>query len=145
TARELVEALEPILAAAPETWSAVPLDGPTLRQVGVPREPVRIDTYPGRPPERRTDARIPSSIPAGINGQRDLKHTALIHNASRGGALLVTRHQCQPGQNPILTLHVSGDFNGQEVAAEVLRVEARHADPIWKFEVGVRFYVPLGE
>jgi len=146
SAREFVEALEPLLARPRDEWNDPPSSGPTLRQVGAPREPVlRIDTYPGRPPDRRSEARIPSSIPAGINGQRDLRHTALIHNASRGGALLVTRHQCHPGQELVLTLHVSGAFHGQDVSAEVVRVEARHADPIWKFEVGVRFPVPLAE
>jgi serine/threonine protein kinase len=121
TARALVEGLEPLLVHAEEDWNDTPSAGLTLRQVGVAREPVlRMDAYPGHPPERRVEARVPSSIPAGINGQRDLRHTALIHNASRGGALLVTRHQCHPGQE-------------------------RLADPIWKFEVGVRFAEPLSE
>ena len=144
TARALVEALEPLLAQPQDDWNDTPSTGPTLRQVGAPRDPVlRMDAYPGRPPERRSGARIPSSIPAGINGQRDLRHTALIHNASSGGALLVTRHQCHPGQKLLLTLHVTGPFHGQDVTTEVVRVEARHNDPIWKFEVGVRFEEPL--
>ena len=57
----------------------------------------------------------------------------------------MTRHRCHPGQELILTLHVSGDFNGEDVTAEIMRVEARHDDPIWKFEVGVRFAEPLSE
>jgi serine/threonine protein kinase len=146
TARELLDALEPLLEQPADDWNQTPSGGPTLRQYGASREPVvRMDTYLTRPPERRAQARIPSSIPAGINGQRDLRHTALIHNASRSGALLVTRHRCHPGQELILTLHLSGDFNGQDVTGEIMRVEARRDDPIWKFEVGVRFAEPLSE
>ena len=57
TARELVEALEPLLDAPADAWTEAPVDGPTLRLVGASREPVRIDAYPGRPPERRSETR----------------------------------------------------------------------------------------
>ena len=146
TAEELVEALEPILRVPRDEWNDTPVGGPTLREVRDRQQPaLRLDTYPGVPPERRTEMRIPSSIPAGINGQRDLRHTALIHNTSRSGALLATRHPCHPGQELVLTLHWSGEHHGESVNATVVRVEARRDDPIWKFDVGVRFEAPLAD
>jgi serine/threonine-protein kinase len=146
SAEELVDALEPILREPREDWTATPSHAPTLREVRAERQAVlRLDTYPGVPPERRAEVRVPSSIPAGINGQRDLRHTALIHNASRTGALLATRHPCHPGQELGLTLHWSGQHHGHNVSAVVVRVEVRQGDPIWKFDVGVRFEAPLDD
>ena len=103
-----------------------------------------FDTYPGEPPERRSDVRVPSSIPAGIDGKRDLRHTALIHNASRTGALLATRHPCEPNQEIVLTLHLKGPDEGEDVSARVVRI-APLTESLWKYEVGVQFETPLSE
>jgi serine/threonine protein kinase len=140
TARALVDALEPVLRDADEHAT------PPGRQPFAPANPRSIRTYPGVPPaERRKDDRVPSSIPAGINGERDLRHTALIHNASRNGALLATRHQCHPGDVLELALQLGGKHHGESVSAHVVRVRARTGDPIWRFDVGVRFDVPLAD
>ena len=144
TAKELVEDLEPLIGPlAPTTW----FDSPRKESARSmhPSEPaLRLETFPGEPPERREELRIPSSIPAGINRKRDLKHTALIHNASRGGALLVTRHQCQPNQQLVLTIHTRSPDEGEIVFARVVRILTRE-DPMWKYEVGVQFETPLSD
>jgi hypothetical protein len=105
---------------------------------------LRFDTIPGEPPERRGDIRVPSSIPAGINRQRDLRHTALIHNASRTGALLATRQRCEPNQELVLTLHIQGLEKGEDVSARVVRVEPI-VGTMWRYEVGVQFATPLSD
>jgi hypothetical protein len=116
------------------------LDEPTQRHV--PTGPLAFDTYPGSPPERRGETRVSSSIPAAINRKRDLRHTALIHNASRTGALLATRHPCEPNQELLLTLHLTGPEEGEDVLARVVRVAPLQGS-MWKFEVGVQFDTPL--
>ncbi|HEY3499488.1 MAG TPA: serine/threonine-protein kinase [Polyangiaceae bacterium] len=144
TARELVEDLEPLIGPlAPDDWFEAPRKGLPPPPRG-PEPALRLETFPGTPPERREEIRIPSSIPAGINRKRDLRHTALIHNASRGGALLVTQHHCQPNQQLVLTLHVRNPHEGEIVFARVVRVIPRE-DPLWQFEVGVQFETPLSE
>jgi serine/threonine-protein kinase len=144
SARELVEQLEPLLGPlAPTDWFSAPLV-PSTRRDRRPEPALRLETFPGSPPERREEVRIPSSIPTGINRKRDLSHTALIHNASRGGALLVTRHACQPNQQLVLTIHVKSAEEGEIVFARVVRVSTRN-DPMWQFEVGVQFETPLSE
>ena len=107
-------------------------------------EQLKFDTFPGEPPERRSDARVPSTIPAGIDGKRDLSHIALIHNASRNGALLATKQYCEPNQEIVLTLHLKGPDEGEDITARVVRVEPL-ADSMWSFEVGVQFETPLPE
>lgn len=144
TAKEMVEALEPVLGPlAPTDWFDAPRpDLPPRTRESEPA--LRIETFPGTPPERREDVRMPSSIPAGINRRRDLQHTALIHNASRSGALLVTRYPCQPNQQLVLTIHTKSAHEGDIVFARVVRVMQRD-DPLWKFEAGVHFENPLSD
>jgi serine/threonine-protein kinase len=142
SARALVDALEPLLAAGAAFEDEGPLDEPTTRNLI--SGPLRFDTIPGEPPERRGDIRVPSSIPAGINRQRDLRHTALIHNASRTGALLATRQRCEPNQELVLTLHIQGLEKGEDVSARVVRVEPI-VGTMWRYEVGVQFATPLSD
>jgi serine/threonine protein kinase len=137
TVGELCDTLESLLARTDE-----PIDEITQRHV--PTGPLAFDTYPGSPPERRGDARVSSSIPAAINRKRDLRHTALIHNASRTGALLATRHRCEPNQELLLTLHLRGPNEGDDVLARVVRVVPL-TGAVWKYEVGVQFDTPLPE
>jgi serine/threonine-protein kinase len=140
-AREFVEALEPILAMPPD-HAGDALEEPT--RLHLRSEPMKFDTFPSEPPERRGDVRVPSSIPAGINRKRDLRHTALIHNASRTGALLATRQSCEPNQQLLLTLHLKSADEGEDVSARVIRVTPLNSS-IWRFKVGVQFDTPLSE
>ena len=142
SARAFVDALEPLLAAGAAYEDDGPLDEPTQRNLA--SEPLRFDTIPGAPPERRADVRVPSSIPAGIDRQRDLRHTALIHNTSRTGALLATRQRCEPNQELVLTLHLRGPDQGEDLAARVVRIEPI-IGTMWRYEVGVQFEKPLSD
>jgi hypothetical protein len=142
SARELVAALEPILALTPGHGGDEELDEPT--RLHLRSEPLKFETFPGDAPDRRREVRIPSSFPAGINRKRDLKHTALIHNTSRTGALLATRRSCEPNQMLLLTLHLKGPDEGEDVWARVVRVTPLKGS-MWRFEVGVHFEPPLSE
>ena len=136
---ELAEALRPLLLQTDERPrdTALPVLAPQF-------ETVRIDAYASTPSDRRGDVRMPSSIPVGIDGRRDTRNVALLYNASRGGALLATRRSWQPEQLVLLTLYLDDAFEGESLQAFVVRVSQRD-DPIWKFEVGVRFEQPLSE
>ena len=142
TAKELVDALESLLVHDPDGGDESADEQPTERNL-VP-EQLRFETFPGEPTERRADVRVPSSIPAGLDGKRDLRHTALIHNASRTGALLATRQRCEPNQAIVLTLHLKGPEQGEDIAARVVRI-APLTGSMWRFEVGVHFDTPLSE
>jgi serine/threonine protein kinase len=140
TATDLALSLETLLASAPDDEAE--LEEPTQRNLLAER--LTFDTFPGAPPERRAEVRVPSSIPAGLNRQRDLRHTALIHNASRTGALLATRQICELNQELVLTLHLKGPDSGEDISARVVRV-TRLSGTMWRFEVGVRFETPLSD
>lgn len=86
----------------------------------------------------RGEVRVPSSIPAAINGQRDFPNTALVYNTSRSGALLTTQRPRRPEQALELKLHLDSPTEGELVSAHVVRVSPRD-DPFWKFEIAVRF------
>ncbi|HTQ06083.1 MAG TPA: serine/threonine-protein kinase [Polyangiaceae bacterium] len=146
SAKGLVSALKPILQRPQNDWSPSPARNVPRRR-GDPDDErtLEIETFPGQPQERRSDARVSSSIPAGINGRRDIRHTALIHNASRRGALLATRHRCHPDETITLSLQLQGPHHGALVHAKVVRVAARANDSIWKFDVGVQFDPPLAD
>jgi serine/threonine protein kinase len=141
---EFTAGLEPVLQQPRDAWVQDTSDGPTTRYTRPAPEPVTVvEAFPVDQPDRRADARFPSSIPAGINGRGDLRHVALVHNTSRSGALLVTRNAYAPHESLILALQLYGEHRGQEVAAEVVHVEPRSEDPIWRYNVGVRFKSPL--
>jgi serine/threonine protein kinase len=146
SAKEMIDALDPVLASAPD-----PDSKPTSRPPELVREDsdnditVRILTSSSRASDRRIEERMPSSIPAAINGQRDLRHTGVIRNASRSGALLSTRHRCYPEQQLTLTLFVHGPQQGVVVQARVVRVAVRPSESVWRFDVGVKFEPPLEE
>ncbi len=143
SAQEMVDALRPLLGpgANPE-WTGREEDEAET-QILRPRA-LHLHTFPSTQPERRREVRFPSSIPAAIDGQRDLKHTAIIHNASRTGALLLTGHACQLEQELILTLHLDSAHHGEVVPARVTRIR-RRLDAIWRYEVGVRFVETLSD
>jgi serine/threonine protein kinase len=144
TARELVDSLREVLEPA--------IAEQALRRGRGDSEPVEpelaagpIESYPARRSERRSDSRRPSSIPAGIDGARDLKHIALIQNISRTGALLSTRFSCELGRELTLNIHATRRDLGHNMRARVVRVERRppeHAQ-LWRYDVGVQFVVVL--
>lgn len=137
TAGELARELRPLLETSGEWFrharpSAVAPESVTLR----------VDAFLTTPVDRRENARLPSSIPAAIDGRRDDRNTALIYNASRSGALLVTRRSWGVGQIIRLSLHLDSPDRGELVDAAIVRASERE-DPFWKFEIGVRFAEPL--
>jgi serine/threonine protein kinase len=142
TARDFVEALREVLEPA--------IAEQALRRGRVDSEPELgtrpVESYPAtRRSERRRDSRRPSSIPAGIDGARDLKHVALIQNVSRTGALLGTRIGCEVGRELTLNIHASRRDLGYNVRARVVRVDRRPPEhsQLWRYDVGVQFVVFL--
>jgi serine/threonine protein kinase len=140
TAGELWDALRLVLEA-PHEW--VGTDTPAS-SAGGDEDTQRIEAFPSSASDRRSEARIPSSIPAAIDGQRDMRNTALVYNASRSGALLTTQRSWRPQQVLELNLHLDSPTDGAVVSAQVVRVSPR-ADPFWMFDVAVRFVEPLSE
>jgi serine/threonine-protein kinase len=143
TARELVDALREVL----EPVRAAPVSGSSVAESqpgGLPGRPLQVYS-PSKSAERRSDVRRPSSVPAGINGARDLKHVALIQNISRTGALLCTRLSCVVGSELTLNLHATERDSGQSVRARVVRVEplSQEQTRLWRYDVGVEFVVIL--
>jgi serine/threonine protein kinase len=135
SAGELAEALRLVLGASQE-WVG---NDAVSREQGSERDTHRIDAFPSSAAgERRGEVRIPSSIPAAIDGQRDFPNTALVYNASRSGALLTTQRSWDPEQELELKLHLDSPTDGELISARVVRV-SRRDDPFWKFEVAVRF------
>lgn len=141
TANELAEALRVVLDAPPEEWVG---DDPPRSARSSELATQRVDAFPSAPSERRAEARVPSSIPAGIDGQRDFANTALVYNASRSGALLTTQRSWPPEQVLELRLHLDSPTEGALVSAQVVRASPRD-DPFWRFEIAVRFAHPLPE
>lgn len=140
TAQELASALRPVLEA-PAGWVGQDRDP---QHDDLDAETLRVEAFPSSPAERRSESRVPSSIPAAIDGQRDFPHTALVYNTSRSGALLATQRAWKPEQALELRLHIDSPTDGEVVTARVVRVSPRD-DPYWKFEVAVRFSEPLAE
>jgi serine/threonine protein kinase len=143
TARELVDGLREVL----EPVAAVPASSPpgSESQPGeLAGRPLQVYP-PSKSVERRSDVRRPSSIPAGINGARDLRHVALIRNISRTGALLSTRLSCELGCELTLNIHAKERDTGQSVRARVVRVDRRSPEQarLWRYDVGVEFVVVL--
>lgn len=87
----------------------------------------------------------PSSIPAAINGKRDINHIALIANIGPTRAVLWTRHRARVGQRIQLTLHFDDETEGETTLAEVVAVDDNRGNrpDIWPCEVTVRFAQPL--
>jgi serine/threonine protein kinase len=140
TAQELTTALRAVLEE-PAGW--VGRDRGTLASAKH-EETLRVEAFPSSSAERRSESRVPSSIPAAIDGQRDFPHTALVYNTSRSGALLATQRAWKSEQALELRLHIDSPTDGEVVTAQVVRVSPRD-DPYWKFEVAVRFTDPLTE
>jgi serine/threonine-protein kinase len=144
TARELEEELRPLIGPGAKRAWVGPLDGDTLPFKSRPTSTLHVPTYPSPEPEERTVTSIPSAIPAGIDGKRDLRHAALLCETQRAGASLFTRHPFRIGQALILTLHLDSADVGDDVEAHVTQVTP-HEQAVWKYRVTVRFEQPLSE
>ncbi|MBN2194504.1 MAG: protein kinase [Polyangiaceae bacterium] len=142
TAKDLADALTDVLVwAGDEPFHLTPA-GQELR----PQAPVVIDAFSSSfEPHLRSAERFPSTIPAALNGQRDLGHVALITNISRSGALLWTRRECAVGEGLQITIHFDDEHAGVTTEARVVRAAARpRVEPhLWTYEVAVRFRSPL--
>ncbi|HEY0467423.1 MAG TPA: serine/threonine-protein kinase [Polyangiaceae bacterium] len=140
SARQLSAELRPVLDL-PRDWLGA--DTPAALEEADERT-LRVHPAAGSPFERRGSARVSSSIPAAIGGQRDLRNTALIYNTSRSGALLATRRSWAGQETITLTLHLDSAYEGDTVLAQIVRVAERDS-PFWKFDVAIRFVEPLSE
>jgi serine/threonine protein kinase len=149
TARELVSSLSDLLERALREGTV-----PFFASEDIPEEEesplpsAALETYPSqRFRERRGEARHVSSIPAGIDGGRDLFHVALIQNISPRGALLSTRLRCEVGRDLTLNIHATSSEIGQSVLGRVVRVARWPAEraAFWRYDVAVQFRVPLPE
>jgi serine/threonine protein kinase len=110
------------------------------------RTPIRLQAFSTHnEPRLRVNERIPSNIPAALDGQRDLHHVALVANISRTGALLWTRLELEVGQQLDLAIHFDDEVQGYETLAVVVRTSRRPpgANALWLFDVAVRFVEPL--
>ena len=137
TATQLADALRPLLEA-PRQW----LGKDAAVSGELDEETVRIPAHVSSSGDRRSELRIPSSIPTSIDGQRDFPNTALVYNTSRSGALMATQTAWEPAQVLELELYLDSPTEGELVSAQVVRVSPR-TDSFWKFEVAVRFVEPL--
>jgi len=138
TAKQMAAELRPVLEK-PRDWLGVDRK-PSANQTRT----LLVDASATSPFERRGESRVPSSIPAAVDGQRDLQNTAVIYNASRSGALLATRRGWQPGETIALTLHLDSAYVGETVHAHIVRVTPRES-PLWKFDVAVCFEGALSD
>ncbi len=99
------------------------------------------------PSERRIGVRHFACFPAHIERTGDAKRTAMMHDLSITGALLVVNAKLAPGDVVSLQLHVSGDADTRtrSTHARVVRVEPLEpaARGIWSHRVAVQFDQPL--
>jgi eukaryotic-like serine/threonine-protein kinase len=91
------------------------------------------------------EPRRSSSIPAAINGRRDMNHIALIAKISERSAVLWTRHKAEPGQAMRLTLHLEDESEGWTTFADVVAVNESQGErpEMWPCEMTVRWVTPL--
>jgi serine/threonine-protein kinase len=107
----------------------------------------RFSAYPSNPSTNESLLHRPNaSVPAAINGQRDMDHVALIAKLSRTTGILWTRHRSEVGHWIRLTVHFDDEQRGHTTLAKVLRVsDAPNATrpSLWNYELTVRFAQPL--
>jgi eukaryotic-like serine/threonine-protein kinase len=139
SAKQFASELQPVLDL-PRDW----LEGNGPASLEEEDRTLRVYPSAGSPFDRRASARLPSSIPVSLDGQRDLRNAALIYNASRSGALLATRRRWECEQTIALTLHLENAYEGDCVLAQVVRVAERDS-PLWKFDVAIHFTEPLSD
>lgn len=95
------------------------------------------------PSERRSGARHFACFPAHIARTGDVQHTAMMHDLSVSGAMLVVNVRLSVGDVVSLQLHVSGnaDARTRSTHARVVRVERLEpaARGLWSHRVAVQF------
>lgn len=108
-------------------------------------EPPTVPNVIAYPSSEEREHQRPSSIPAAINGRRDINHIALIAQIGDRGAVLWTRHRSEVGGSIRLTLHFDNETQGHTTFAEIVAVSDDRADrpDMWPYEVRVRFAQPL--
>jgi hypothetical protein len=124
------------------------------------RTEVRWEAIDGRLGEVHKDDRTPSSerrigvrhfacFPAHIARSGDVQRTAMIHDLSISGAMLVVNAKLTVGDVVSLQLHVSGDADARtrSTHARVVRVERLEpaARGLWSHRVAVQFDETLGD
>lgn len=94
-------------------------------------------------PERRTDVRKLSCIPAYVESNQ--QHLALIRDVSLTGALLFTRSKFEVGEPVHLSLYLAeGAKEARRADGRVVRAVERAGDrDVWNYEVGVQFDEPI--
>ena len=101
------------------------------------------------PSERRIGVRHFACFPAHIERTGDVKRTAMMHDLSVTGALLVVNARLAVGDVVSLQLYVSGDADARtrNTHARVVRVEPLEpaARGIWSHRVAVQFGEPLDD
>jgi hypothetical protein len=102
-----------------------------------------------RTSERRIGVRHFACFPAHIARSGDAKLTAMMHDLSTSGALLVVNARLTVGDVVSLELHVSGDVDARtrSTHARVVRVEPLEpaARGIWSHKVAVQFDEALAD
>lgn len=97
--------------------------------------------------ERRIGVRHFACFPAHIERTGDVKRSAMMHDLSISGAMLVVNAVLAVGDVVSLQLHVSGDADARTRAtlARVVRVERLEpaARGLWSHRVAVQFDEPL--
>ena len=101
---------------------------------------------PGENRERRSAKRSPSSIPAALDGRRDMSSLGLTRDISESGALLLTRRAYQPGQRVHIDLYLKGDV-AISTAGQVVRISSRSGSDarLWRYRVAIRFEKRIGD
>jgi hypothetical protein len=99
------------------------------------------------PSERRIGVRHFACFPAHVQRPDGSKRTAMMHDLSETGALLVIRTQLEVGDRVSLELYVHGDPDSPTRAtpARVVRVEPLEPAAVgpWSHRVAVQFDDPL--
>lgn len=93
-----------------------------------------------------SDERLITSIPAAINGRRDMDHVALVAELSRRKGILWTSCRVPVGETIHLALLFGSEEIGHMTAAVVETFSAENSDrrpEMWPFELVVRFETPL--
>jgi hypothetical protein len=108
-----------------------------------PRDPDEMS-----PSERRLGYRHLACFPAYVERPDGEKRTAMIHDLSVTGALLLVRTELNVDDSVRLELFVTGDPSESRVAvARVVRVErlGPMADTPWSHRIAVQFDEPLAD
>jgi PilZ domain len=102
---------------------------------------------PMTPSERRIGVRHFACFPAHVEKPDGAKRTAMIHDLSISGALLVVRTRLNVDDRVWLQLYVNGDPDSPTRAtpARVVRIEPLEPKAVgpWTHRVGVQFDEPL--